>query len=187
MRKKHLIIILFLLRNIFYLTSVMPIKHVLLYYTLQNFHTSISLIVFYMSLSDGKTPQVSRTLLSILADLNNAVVWMISARPPIINSSSPFTKPLGIILSTQITISIAATFIFHSLFSSLTRSKYLYLAGSFFINYHQVWSSSREEVICLYFKIPENFVHLILQDGLWFTLILSGSMIKLKFFVQFPV
>ena len=31
-------------------------------------------MVFYKSLSDSKFPQVSRTLLSILVDLNNAVV-----------------------------------------------------------------------------------------------------------------
>ena len=32
--------------------------------------------------SDSKSPQVSKTLLSTLADLNNAVVWMVSTRPP---------------------------------------------------------------------------------------------------------
>ena len=41
-------------------------------------------MVLYMSQSDGKSPQISRTLLSILADLNNAVVWMVSTRPIII-------------------------------------------------------------------------------------------------------
>ena len=38
-------------------------------------------MVFHWSLSDSKSPQVSRTLLSILAVLNNAVVWMVSTRP----------------------------------------------------------------------------------------------------------
>ena len=45
-------------------------------------------MVFNWSLSDSKSPQVYRTLLSILA-----VVWMVSIYPPISNSSSPFTKP----------------------------------------------------------------------------------------------
>ena len=49
------------------------------------------LIVFYWSLSHSKLPQVSRTLLDMLADLNKAVV---SARPTISNSSGPLTKPL---------------------------------------------------------------------------------------------
>ena len=43
------------------------------------------------SLSDSKSPWVSLTFLRILADLNNAVFWMVSARPPISNFSSPFT------------------------------------------------------------------------------------------------
>ena len=38
-------------------------------------------MVFHCSLSDSKFLQVSKSLLWILADLNNAV-WMISARPP---------------------------------------------------------------------------------------------------------
>ena len=48
----------------------------------------------HRSLSDSKSPQVSRTLLRILADLNNAVVWMVSTRPLIFKSSSPCTNPL---------------------------------------------------------------------------------------------
>ena len=41
-------------------------------------------------LSDNKSTQVSRTLLSILADLSNAFVWMVSTCPFIFKSSSPF-------------------------------------------------------------------------------------------------
>ena len=43
---------------------------------------------FHGSLSDSKSAQVSRTLLSILTDRNNAVVWMVSTRPVISKSSS---------------------------------------------------------------------------------------------------
>ena len=39
---------------------------------------SVSWWLFHRSLSDIKSPQVSRTLLSILADLNNTVVWTFS-------------------------------------------------------------------------------------------------------------
>ena len=46
-------------------------------------------------LNDSKSLQVSWTLFDILTDLNDAVVWMFSARPS--NSSSPFNKPLGIV------------------------------------------------------------------------------------------
>ena len=61
-------------------------------------------MVFHWSLSDSKSPQVSRTLISILADFNNSVV----PRAPI-------------------TIGITITFMFHSFFNSLVRSRYLSL------------------------------------------------------------
>ena len=51
-------------------------------------------MVFHGSLSDSKSPQVSRILLSILAVLNNVVVWMVSTRPSTSKSSSPFSNPL---------------------------------------------------------------------------------------------
>ena len=38
-------------------------------------------MVSHKSLNDNKSPQVCRTLFSILADLDNAVVWMITSRP----------------------------------------------------------------------------------------------------------
>ena len=63
-------------------------------------------MVFHWSLSDSKSPQVTRILLSILAVLNNAVVWMVSTRPPTSKSSSPFTNPLVTVPSAPITISI---------------------------------------------------------------------------------
>ena len=47
-------------------------------------------MVSHKYLSESKSPQISRTLLSILADLNNAIVWMVSIRPLISKSSSPF-------------------------------------------------------------------------------------------------
>ena len=55
-------------------------------------------MVFYWILSDSKSPQVSRTLLSILAVLNNVVVWMVSTRPPTSKFSRPFNNPLVIII-----------------------------------------------------------------------------------------
>ena len=49
---------------------------------------------------------VSWILLSILANLNNDVDWMVSIRPPISNSSSPIPKYLGTVPRAPITISI---------------------------------------------------------------------------------
>ena len=82
-------------------------------------------MVFHWSLRDSKSPQVSRTLLSILAVLNNAVVWMVSTHPPTSKSSSPFSNPFVTIPNAPITIGIIVTCMFHRFFNSLTRSKYL--------------------------------------------------------------
>ena len=73
-------------------------------------------MVFHWSLSDSKSPQVSRTLLSILAFLNNAIVWTVSTRPPTSKSSISFNNPLVIVPNAPITIDIIVTFMFHSFF-----------------------------------------------------------------------
>ena len=71
-------------------------------------------MVFHWSLSDSKSPQVSRTLLSILTILNNAVVFMVSTRPPTSKSSSLFSNPLIIVSKTSIKIGKIITSMFHS-------------------------------------------------------------------------
>ena len=71
-------------------------------------------MVFDWSLSDIKSPQVSRALLSILADLSNAVLWIVSARTLISKSSSPLRKPFGTDPSAPAIIGI--TFLFHNFF-----------------------------------------------------------------------
>ena len=81
-------------------------------------------MVFHWSLSDTRSPQVSRTLLSILAVLNNAAVWMVFTRPSTSKSSSPFNNHLVTVPKAPITIGIIVTFMFHSFFKSLARSRY---------------------------------------------------------------
>ena len=89
-------------------------------------------MVFHRSLSDSKSPQVSRTLLSILAVLSNAVIGIVSTRPQTSESSRPFNKPLVIVLKAPITIGTIVTFMFHSFFNSLARSGYVsFLSHSF--------------------------------------------------------
>ena len=83
--------------------------------------------VYSWNLSDSKSPQVSSTLLSILVNLNNAVVPMISIRSPISNSSNCLTKPLGTVPRATITIGITVTFMLLSIFISLAGCKYLSL------------------------------------------------------------
>ena len=103
-------------------------------------------MVSHWSLSYSESPQISRTLLSILANLNNAVFLMASTRPVISKSSSSCTKPLVTILRTRITIGI----IVHVplfFFNSLARSRYL----SFFslsLNFTQRSTGTVKSTIC---------------------------------------
>ena len=89
-------------------------------------------MVFHWRLSDSKSPQVSRTLLSILANLNNAVVWVVSLRLLISKSSSPCTNLLVTIPRAPITIGITVTFMLRSFFSSPARFRYLSFFSLFF-------------------------------------------------------
>ena len=68
-------------------------------------------MVFNGSLSDSKSPQVSKTLLSILAVLSNAVIWIVSTRPPSSKSSWPFNNHLVIVPKASITIGTIVTYI----------------------------------------------------------------------------
>ena len=70
-------------------------------------------MVSHRSLSAIKFSQVSRTLLSILADVNDSLLWIVSTWIFIPKSFSPFNKPLGIVPSAICTIVIIVIFIFH--------------------------------------------------------------------------
>ena len=82
---------------------------------------------FHSRLSDSKFPQVSRTLLSILAVFKNAVVLMVPTRPPTSKSSRPFNNPLVTVPKAPITIGIIVSFMFHS-FSILYEGRGTYLS-----------------------------------------------------------
>ena len=88
-------------------------------------------MVFCWSLSDSRSPQVSITLHSILADFINAVFWIVSTIPLISKSSSLCTHHLVTVPSARITIGISVIFILHSSFNSLATSRYLSFLLSF--------------------------------------------------------
>ena len=117
-------------------------------------------MAFYWSLNDSKSSQVSRTFLSILADLNNAVVWMVSTRPLISKYSSPFFNHLVTVLRAPVTISIIVTFMFHSFFSSLARSWYLSFF-SFSFNFTP-WSAETAKFTILHVLF---FMLIIIRSG----------------------
>ena len=166
-------------------------------------------MVFHWGLSDNKSPQVSRTLLSILPILNNVVVWMVSTRPLISKSSSPCTNPFVTVPRALITIGIIVTFMFHSFFNSLARSRYLsvfshsfifilwsaWTAKStilqvfffFFLLIVIIWLSDRDLAIRLYLEIPKEFMRLILWDRFWVVHIQFVCLVKPQLLAEFAV
>ena len=84
-------------------------------------------MVFHWSLSDSKSPQVSRTLHSIPADLNYAVVWMVSIHTLISKSPSTCTNTLLSVPSTLIT-SVSPSLSYSIVFSILLKSLGIYLS-----------------------------------------------------------
>ena len=57
---------------------------------------------FLRSLTNNKSPLVSKILLRISSDLNNTVVWMVSIPSQIFKSLSLFPKPSVTVLSEQV-------------------------------------------------------------------------------------
>ena len=97
----------------------------LLFYSLRVFHISFSWWSFngvWVTASLLKSPG-----LSILADLNKAIVWTVSIHPVIYKSFSPCTNPLLTVPRALITNGIIVTFMFLSFFNALARSRYLSL------------------------------------------------------------
>ena len=124
-------------------------------------------MVSHWSLSDNKSPQVSRTLLSILANLNYAVVKMISTRPLISIYSSPGINPLVTVARTPITIGIIVTFMFSQFFNPLTRSCTLFSISFNFI----LWTAKSTIQQVLFF-----FLFLL-------TIIRSGRLLEIRWSV----
>ena len=163
-------------------------------------------MVFHWSLSDSKSLQVFRILLSILAYLNNAVVWKVSTRPLISNSSSPFINPLVTVPWAPFRVGINVTFIFHSfpfpntveLLILLLTSFTIWSAGTakftilqvlffFFVDYYEIWLSGQNKGISKYLKITEEFVILIFRDIFWVVHISLLCVVNFKFLAQFTV
>ena len=106
----------------------------------ESFSHQLQSMVSPWRLSDSKCSQASRTFLSILTDLNNVVVWMVSTRPLISKSSSLCINPLVTVPRAPITIYITVTFIFYGFFQfNCKRSRYLFFL-SFSSNF-TLWSA----------------------------------------------
>ena len=91
-------------------------------------------MVLQKSLSNSKFPQVAWTLLSILTDLYNAEVLIVSTLPLISKYSSLCTKAF-VAVPRVITIDITITFMFHSFFSSPANSRFILKLLLFLANF----------------------------------------------------
>ena len=127
-------------------------------------------MVFHWRLSDSKSPQVSRTLLSILAVLNNAVVWMVSARLPTSMSPSPFSNPLVTVPNAPITIGIIVTCMFNSFFQFSSKVEVLF---TFFQFYSVVIREAKSIILHVL-----SFLLIIIKAGLLAGIRLSVCMLK---------
>ena len=115
------------------------------------------MMVFHWNLSGCKSPQVSGTLLSILAVFNNAEVWMVSTCLRTSLSSRPFNNPLITMLRTL--LDTIFTLIYHSFFNSQARSRYL----SFFsLSFSFILSSAGRAKP----TILQCFLFIIIRSGL---------------------
>ena len=101
-----------------------------IFYFPRVFHTSV---YWWAFTGVSKSSQISRILLCIQADFTNAVVWLVLILPMISNLSTSFSGFLRTIWNALTTIGITFTFMFHNFFSSLARSKCLFLSFSFLL------------------------------------------------------
>ena len=74
-------------------------------------------MVSHWNLKDNNSSQVLRTLLSILADLNNTLVWIVSTRPLLSMSSCRHFNPLVTVHRAPFTIGITVYFHVQQFFS----------------------------------------------------------------------
>ena len=158
-------------------------------------------------MSDSKFLQITRTLLNIPANLNNVAVSMVLILFLFYFYFSLLCKPLETIPSVPITINITDTFIFHSIFSSLARSKYVSVYLLFFLFPSVVcWNGTIHEMsssfclvcwLCFIFRLglsdlfvsenPRELYGSYFLRWFWFVYIPFISMVKFSSPAQFLV
>ena len=149
------------------------------------------------------------SLLTILADLYNAIVFFCS---PLVLLFSSLPVPLSILwwlyqahqlqlVSPSLSCSVVfflvlllglCTYLSFPFLSILPWDQPERLLSQFskflfFVNSHWGLSPGHGQVIRLYLKAQENFVTLILQNGFWVVRIPSVCMVRCKFLAQFRV
>ena len=139
-------------------------------------------MVSHRRLSDSKFTQISRTLLRILADINNAVIQMISMCPLISKSSRPCTYHLVTVTRAPISTGIQPSLSGFTVVSLPSQGPGTYLSFCFLsillcrqpgrqnlkfskftffvivVDYYKVQWSGRNQMIRLYLIIAKEFV-----------------------------
>ena len=164
------------------------------------------LMVFHLRQSDTKSlqvSQVSRTLLCILAVLNNAVGSMFHRFPTLraplwwscqphqlqLVSPSPWCSIVFLVLKQGLSIHLSFRFLFIFTLSAAETANAPIRQGFFFFVCWQslglvVWSRLGDLFVS---QNQENFMRPILQDGFWVVHIRLVRMVKVKLLAQFPV
>ena len=112
--------ILFLLPLLPYITSLFPLFDIRYNASLVYFRSGLFVEV-----------HIFRTLISILVNLNNAVIWMVSTLALYSKFSRSFINPLVTLLRLPITIGTTVTFMFHSFFQFPNKVQVLSLFSFF--------------------------------------------------------
>ena len=134
--------------------------------------TSTNRYDLFLTYGVNKTSHTSRTFQRILlvyisTVFCNAVIFVLV--PMVFNL---FCRALAGVPRAPITNGTTDTFIFHTFFSSLARSKVNYLGFMvFFINENHVRPSCSYKMVYLYSKILKDFARVILSDRFWLMLI----------------
>ena len=124
-------------------------------------------MVFHWSLSDIKSPQVHRTLLSILTVLNDAVVWMVSTHPPTTFSFSSLYNTFVTVLKAPITIGIIVSFMFHFFFQFHSKVQVFTLHFTFFHFHSLVSRDSKVHNLASSFLSFSLFPHFHISFSRW--------------------
>ena len=128
------------------------------YCSFSSFSHECYVMVSHWSLSDRNSFQVSRILLSILADLNSTVVWVVSNRPLI---SSLCINPLVSVAIAPIAIGIIVTYV-PQFFQFPSKIKVLILLFAFFQFYSVVIRYSKVQNLAssLFFQMSDRLARI---------------------------
>ena len=122
--------------------------------SLRVFTYQSKLMVFHWSLNET---QVSRTLLGILIELSNAVVWFVFIHPLISKCTSSFINPFVTIPRAEIKSGITVNFMLQSLFFFNSLARWMYLSFFSLSFNFTFWSAGNAKSTICSFSFFHNY------------------------------